>query len=83
MNLDLTQLVTESRNPASADIDTLSTLEMLQVINHEDQLVALAVEKTLPQIAASGGCHYLGISSGWTFDLHGSGNLRSLGDFRC
>ncbi len=51
MKIDLTQLVTESRNPASAQIDTLTTQEMLQVINQQDQLVALAVEKTLPQIA--------------------------------
>lgn len=37
MKIDLSRLVTESRNPASAEIDTLSTIEMLQVINEEDQ----------------------------------------------
>src|SRR5690606_26284229 len=51
MKIDLTRLVTESRNPASADIDTLSTVEMLKVINQEDQKVALAVEAVLPNIA--------------------------------
>lgn len=51
MEVDLSRLVTESRNPASADIDTLSTLEMLKVINQEDQKVALAVEAELAQIA--------------------------------
>ncbi|EOV1171258.1 N-acetylmuramic acid 6-phosphate etherase [Vibrio fluvialis] len=51
MKIDLTRLVTESRNPASADIDTLSTVEMLKVINQEDQKVALAVETVLPNIA--------------------------------
>lgn len=51
MKIDLTRLVTESRNAASADIDTLSTLEMLEVINQEDQKVALAVNAQLPQIA--------------------------------
>ncbi len=51
MKIDLTQLVTESRNSASADIDTLSTLDMLSVINQEDQKVALAVQAQLPQIA--------------------------------
>lgn len=40
MKIDLSRLVTESRNPASAEIDTLSTIEMLQVINEEDQKVA-------------------------------------------
>lgn len=51
MKIDLTSMITESRNPASADIDSLPTLDMLQVINREDQTVALAVEKTLPQVA--------------------------------
>ncbi|WP_198160458.1 N-acetylmuramic acid 6-phosphate etherase [Photobacterium jeanii] len=51
MKIDLTQMVTESRNPASQDIDTLSTLDMLKVINDEDKKVALAVEQTLPTIA--------------------------------
>ena len=50
MKIDLTQLITESRNSSSSKIDTLSTLEMLKVINNEDKKVALAVEETLPQI---------------------------------
>lgn len=50
MKIDLTKLVTESRNPNSEKIDTLSTFEMLKVINDEDKKVALAVEKTLPEI---------------------------------
>lgn len=49
--IDLTTLVTESRNEASRDIDTLTTLDMLKVINSEDQKVALAVEAVLPAIA--------------------------------
>ena len=51
MNLSLQQFITESRNNASANIDTLSTLEMLTVINNEDKKVAIAVEKILPAIA--------------------------------
>ncbi|ABM02904.1 glucokinase regulatory-like protein [Psychromonas ingrahamii 37] len=43
-------LMTESRNPASSHIDTLSTLEMLKVMNAEDKKVALAVELALPSI---------------------------------
>lgn len=53
MTIDLGRLVTESRNPASAGIDTLSTLEMLTVINREDQKVALAVAAELPNIAVA------------------------------
>ncbi|MGS4882655.1 N-acetylmuramic acid 6-phosphate etherase [Photobacterium damselae] len=51
MKIDLSQLVTESRNQASHAIDTLSTLDMVTIINQEDQKVALAVEKTLPEVA--------------------------------
>jgi N-acetylmuramic acid 6-phosphate etherase len=47
----LAALPTEARNPNSTHIDRLSTLEMLAVINREDQTVALAVERKLPQIA--------------------------------
>lgn len=51
MTLSLQQLMTESRNQASADIDTLSTLDMLTIINQEDKKVANAVEAILPKIA--------------------------------
>lgn len=43
--------ITEEANPASASLDTKSTLEILRIINREDQQVAPAVRKTLPQIA--------------------------------
>ncbi|PCQ34393.1 N-acetylmuramic acid 6-phosphate etherase [Proteus mirabilis] len=51
MAIDLGHLVTESRNHHSEYIDTLSTLEMLKVINNEDKKVPFAVEATLPHIA--------------------------------
>ncbi|WP_409075140.1 N-acetylmuramic acid 6-phosphate etherase [Pantoea sp. C3] len=51
MNLDLSQMITEGRNPASQNIDELSTEAMLRVINDEDKKVALAVEAIVPQIA--------------------------------
>jgi N-acetylmuramic acid 6-phosphate etherase len=51
MKINLSQMVTESRNPASSQIDTLPTLDMLAVINSEDQKVPLAVAATLPAIA--------------------------------
>lgn len=49
--MDLSTLKTEERNPLTDDIDKVSTLEMLRIINREDQKVALAVEKELPNIA--------------------------------
>ncbi|WP_330983738.1 MULTISPECIES: N-acetylmuramic acid 6-phosphate etherase [Enterobacterales] len=51
MKIDLSTLTTESRNLASENIDNLSTLDMLKVINEEDKKVALAVEEQLPAIA--------------------------------
>ena len=47
----LGQLPTEARNPRSAHIDQLSTVDMLTVINDEDATVASAVRAALPQIA--------------------------------
>ncbi|MGF1742232.1 N-acetylmuramic acid 6-phosphate etherase [Vibrio profundum] len=49
--MDLTKLTTEQRNPASEKIDTLSTIDMLRVINQEDQKVATAIERVLPEIS--------------------------------
>ncbi len=48
---DLSKLTTELRNPRSEHIDTLSTLDMLTVINDEDATVAAAVRNELPRIA--------------------------------
>jgi len=51
MQIDLSQMITEGRNPASHNIDELTTEAMLRVINDEDKKVALAVEAIVPQIA--------------------------------
>jgi N-acetylmuramic acid 6-phosphate etherase len=48
---DLRDLTTENQNPASADLDTKSALEIARLINAEDAKVAGAVEHALPQIA--------------------------------
>lgn len=45
--------ITEQENPKTANIDRVSTLEAVCLINDEDKSVALAVEKVLPQIAAA------------------------------
>ena len=45
--------ITEQENPATAEIDTVSTLDALRLINNEDKLVAAAVEKALPKIASA------------------------------
>lgn len=47
----LKQLTSEQRNSASLNLDQLSTLEIVQLMNQEDQKVALAVNDQLAQIA--------------------------------
>jgi N-acetylmuramic acid 6-phosphate etherase len=49
--VNLHGLLTEQQNPASAHIDTLSTADVLAVINQEDQKVARAVAPEIPQIS--------------------------------
>ncbi|MGB6129135.1 MAG: N-acetylmuramic acid 6-phosphate etherase [Psychrilyobacter sp.] len=51
MKLNLKQMVTESRNKNTTNIDMLNTIDMVKVINNEDKKVALAVEKELKNIA--------------------------------
>ena len=43
--------VTEQENPNTANIDRVSTLEAIRLINDEDKKVAFAVEIVLPEIA--------------------------------
>lgn len=51
--MNLEGLTTEARNEATKKIDQVSTLEMVTLINQEDQKVAQAIEKVLPQIATA------------------------------
>lgn len=51
MNIDLSNLTTEKRNPNTLEIDMVSTEEMIRMINKEDKKVAYAVEKQIHNIA--------------------------------
>ena len=62
---------TEGRNPRTLEIDTLSSLGVLELLNDEDARVAAAVRMALPQLAiavdaavarweAGGSIHYFG-----------------------
>ncbi len=46
-------LTTEQANPVSANIDQLTTLDAVSLINREDTKVAAAVREALPQIAVA------------------------------
>ena len=43
--------ITETDNPKTSEIDKVSTLDAVRLINNEDKLVAEAIEKVLPEIA--------------------------------
>lgn len=45
------ELITENPNPLTDKIDTLSTVQILQLINREDAHVAACVRKAIPDIA--------------------------------
>ncbi|HEY6390171.1 MAG TPA: N-acetylmuramic acid 6-phosphate etherase [Bryobacteraceae bacterium] len=49
--MNLHNLLTEQVNPASRDIDTKATTDVLRIINDEDRRVAAAVEVEIPRIA--------------------------------
>lgn len=79
MKIDLSALTTEGRNAASTDIDRLSTLEMLTVINQEDKKVALAVEAILPAIARAVDAIVAAFTQGGRLIYCGAGTSGRLG----
>lgn len=83
MQINLKKMITESRNPASADIDTLSTLDVLTVINQEDKKVPLAVEAAIPEITQVVDAVVVAFFQRRTFDLQRRGYLWPLRDPRC
>ncbi|AMG57198.1 N-acetylmuramic acid 6-phosphate etherase [Pantoea vagans] len=79
MKLDLSHMITEGRNPASQNIDELSTEAMLRVINDEDKKVALAVEAIVPQIAAAVDAICAAFQAGGRLIYCGAGTSGRLG----
>lgn len=53
MDQDLTALTTETRNKHSMQIDTAEPISILEMMNREDQKIALAVNKVLPDVEAA------------------------------
>ena len=51
--MKITALPTEQRNADTVKLDEVSTLEMLEMVNREDQKVALCIAKHLDKIAAA------------------------------
>lgn len=75
--LDL--LISEGRNPQTMDLDTLTTKELLTVINREDQQVAQAVASALPAIAMAVDLAVNSLQNGGRLIYIGAGTSGRLG----
>lgn len=77
--VEMTGKQTESRNPLSDRIDTLTTMQMLKVINDEDKKVAYAVEKELGNISLAVDGVYQRLASGGRLFYIGAGTSGRIG----
>ena len=71
--------IPEQANPASVSLDTKSTREILRIINREDQRVALAVRKALPQITRAVEMAVAAVKKGGRVVYLGAGTSGRLG----
>ena len=76
---NLGKLPTEQRNPVTADIDRLSTIDMVTLLNEQDATVAGAVERALPAVARSVDLISAHIRAGGRLIYIGAGTSGRLG----
>lgn len=75
----LKQLTSEQRNTASLNLDQLSALEIVQLMNQEDRKVALAVNDQLAQIAQAVEVIVSAFQQGGRLIYQGAGTSGRLG----
>lgn len=76
---ELDKIATEQRNERSKDIDKVSTLAMIKIINEEDKKVPEAIAQILPQIAKAIDCIVERFKQGGRLFYIGSGTSGRLG----
>jgi N-acetylmuramic acid 6-phosphate etherase len=76
---DLRILLTEQINSAARDLDRMSSLEIVRLINDEDATVAAAVRRALPQIARAIDVVAAGLRQGGRLIYVGAGTSGRLG----
>ena len=76
---DLRILCTEQANPAATDLDRMSSLEIVRLINAEDATIASAVRRALPQIARAIDVIVAGIRHGGRLIYVGAGTSGRIG----
>jgi N-acetylmuramic acid 6-phosphate etherase len=75
----LGKLLTEQRNPRSNNLDSLNTEEIVRLINAEDKLVPLAVEKEIPYIVQAVELIVTSLRQGGRLLYFGAGTSGRLG----
>lgn len=76
---DLRGLPTEQILPAAADLDRMSSLEIVRLMNAEDATVAAAVARALPQIARAIDAVVAGLRHGGRLIYVGAGTSGRIG----
>lgn len=76
---ELARLMTEQRNPASMNLDRMSTGEILRLINSQDKLVPLAVEQEIPWITEAVELIVTSFRNGGRLIYFGAGTSGRLG----
>ncbi|MGB6649866.1 MAG: N-acetylmuramic acid 6-phosphate etherase, partial [Bacteroidota bacterium] len=75
----LSRLLTEQRNPDSMDLDLLSTRGILRLINSQDKLVPIAVEREIPYIERAVDLVVASLRGGGRLLYFGAGTSGRLG----
>src|SRR2546421_10529809 len=70
--------LTEQRNPSSQNIDRMSSLEIIRLMNREDRKVAAAVEREVPAIARAVDAIVRALHSGGRLIYVGAGSSGRL-----
>ncbi|MDR3564977.1 MAG: N-acetylmuramic acid 6-phosphate etherase [Negativicutes bacterium] len=79
MSLNVDGLLTEQVNPATAEIDLMTTEEILRLINDQDKTVATAVEPEIPNITAAVDKITAAVKNGGRLIYIGAGSSGRLG----
>ncbi len=72
-------LETEKANPASAQIDSCPTLDIVRIMNDQDATIAEAVAREIPRIARAVDAIYQALSQGGSLFYIGAGTSGRLG----
>ena len=77
--IDLTKLVTETRNPNTMELDQMTPLELVTVMNQEDLNVVAGVKEVLPQVAQTIEWAVASLEAGGRIVYFGAGTSGRLG----